>query len=93
MSSLVEIRELMSTCVEIGMLRAQVAILPSSDKIRKRQAEDLLVRNGLQKVLLQRWVDQGVIEENRGERNSPKWYSLMQIMETIGAVKCKGCIG
>lgn len=93
MSSLGEIRELVSTCIEIGMLRAQVAMSPSSDRIRKRQAEAVLARNGLPKVLLQRWVSEGLVSEGRGERNSPITYSLTQIMETIGAVKCKGCIG
>lgn len=92
MSNLSDLKELMSTCVEIGLLRAQVAMAPSSDRIRKKSAEALLVRNGLPKVLLQRWVGEGLVIESRGEKNSPITYSLTQIMETIGAVKCKGCI-
>ena len=91
MSSLESLKELMSTCVEIGYIRGQVAMFPSSDRIRKRDAENLLVRNGLQKVLLQRWVSQGLVIENKGEKNSPIWYSLTQIMETIGAIKYKSC--
>ena len=92
MSSLDDIRELMSTCIEIGMLRAQVALSPSSDRIRKKNAEALLVRNGLPKVLLQRWVGEGLVVESKGEKNSPITYSLTQVMETIGAVKCKNII-
>ena len=92
MSNLKEIKELMSTCIEIGLLRAQVAISPSSDKIRKKNAEALLARNGLPKMLLKRWVGEGLVVESKGEKNSPITYSLTQIMETIGAVKCKDCI-
>ena len=91
MSSLESLKELMHTCVELGYIRGQVAMLPSSDKIRKKDAENLLVRNGLQKVLLQRWVGQGLIVENKGDKNSPIWYSLTQIMEMIGAIRYKEC--
>lgn len=91
MSNLEALKELMHTCVEIGFIRGQVAMLPSSDRIRKKDAEALLARNGLQKVLLQRWVGQGIVTENKGDRNSPIWYSLTQIMETIGAIKYKDC--
>ena len=91
MSSLESLKELMHTCVELGYIRGQVAMLPSSDKIRKKDAENLLVRNGLQKVLLQRWVGQGLIVENKGDNNSPIWYSLTQIMEMIGAIRYKEC--
>ena len=82
----------MHTCVELGYIRGQIAMLPSSDKIRKKEAENLLVRNGLQKVLLQRWVSEGLVTENKGEKNSPIWYSLSQIMETIGAIRYKQCL-
>lgn len=91
MSSLESLKELMHTCVELGYIRGQVAMLPSSDKIRKKDAENLLVRNGLQKVLLRRWVGQGLIVENKGDKNSPIWYSLTQIMEMIGAIRYKEC--
>ena len=92
MNSLNELKDLMSTCVTIGMLRAQAASSPSSDRIRKKGAEDLLTRYGLPKVMLQRWVGEGLVTENRGEKNSPIWYSLSEIMETIGAVKCKALV-
>ena len=92
MSSLESLKELIHTCVEVGYIRAQVAMQPSSDKIRKKSAENLLARNGLQKVLLQRWVGEGIIRENKGEKNSPIWYSLTELMETISAVKYKNCI-
>ena len=91
MSSLESLKELMHTCVELGYIRGQVAMLPSSDKIRKKDAENLLVRNGLQKVLLRRWVGQGLIVENKGDKNSPIWYPLTQIMEMIGAIRYKEC--
>ena len=92
MSSLESLKEFMHTCVEIGYIRGQVAMLPSSDKIRKKDAENLLVRNGFQKVLLQRWVGQGLIDENKGDKNSPIWYSLTQIMEMIVTIKYKNCL-
>ena len=92
MSSIESLKELMSTCIEIGVMRAQVAMNPSSDKIRKKDAEALLVRNGLQKVLLSRWVGQGLIIENKGDRNSPIWYSRTEIMKTIGAIRCNECV-
>ena len=91
MSDIRDLQELMHTCVELGFIRGQVAMIPSSDKIRKKDAENLLVKNGFQKVILQRWVGQGLVTENRGERNSPIWYSLTQIMETIGAIRYKRC--
>lgn len=92
MSSLESLKELMHTCTEIGFIRGQVAMMPSSDRIRKKDAEALLARNGLQKVLLQRWVGDGLVTENKGEKNSPIWYSRMQIMETIGAIRCRECL-
>ena len=88
MSSLRDIKELMHSCVELGYIRAQVAMSPSSDRIRKKDAERLLVSNGFKKAMLGRWVGEGLIRENRGEKNSPIWYSRMQILETIGAVRC-----
>ena len=91
MNKIESLKELIHTCVELGYIRGQVALMPSSDRIRKKDAENLLVRNGLQKVLLQRWVAQGLVDENRGERNSPTWYSLTQIMETIGAIRYERC--
>ena len=91
MNNIESLKELMHTCVELGYIRGQVAMLPSSDKIRKKDAENLLVRNGLQKVLLRRWVGQGLIVENKGDKNSPIWYSLTQIMEMIGAIRYKEC--
>ena len=92
MNSIESLKELMHTCVELGYIRGQVAMTPSSDKIRKKDAEALLVRNGFQKNILQRWVGSGLVAENKGEKNSPIWYSLTQIMETIGAVKCKNIL-
>lgn len=91
MSDIGSLRELMHSCVELGYIRGQVAMMPSSEWIRKIDAEALLVRNGFQKVMLKRWVSNGLVTERRGEKNSPILYSLMQIMETIGAVKCKQC--
>lgn len=92
MSRIAELKELIHTCVELGYIRGQVAMSPSSDRIRKREAEALLVRNGLPKVLLQRWVGEGLVTECRGEKNSPFTYSLTQIMEMIGAIRYNDCI-
>lgn len=87
MSKLEELRELIHVCIETGYLRGQRDLNPSGDKIRKKDAEAVLVRNGLQKVLLQRWVAAGMIQEHKGERNSPKWYSLTQIYEMITTIR------
>lgn len=93
MNKLNELRDLMHSCVEMGYIRGQVAMMPSSDRIRKKDAENLLARNGFPKNFLSRWVSEGLVDENRGEKNSPIWYSLMQIMETISAVRYDKCIG
>ena len=93
MSSFEDLKELMHSCVEMGYIRGQVAMSPSSDRIRKKDAEALLVRNGFKKTMLSRWVSNGLITENKGENNSPIWYSLMQIMETISAVRYRKCTG
>lgn len=92
MSSIEHLQELMNTCVEIGFVRGQVAMSPSSDKIRKKDAEALLALHGMQKSLLQRWVDNRLIIENKGENNSPKWYSRIEILKVIGAIKYQKCI-
>ncbi len=88
MGSVEELKGLMQSCVEMGYIRGQIAMSPASDKIRKRAAEELIKRNGFNKAVLSRWVSEGLVEEHKGERNSPIWYSLMQIMETISAVRC-----
>lgn len=93
MNRLNELQGLMHACVEIGYLRGQVDISPSSGRIRKKDAEELLKRHGFEKVLLSRWVNEGLVTEYRGEKNSPISYSLMQIMETIGAIRYKSCAG
>jgi len=92
MSDIRALQELMHACVEAGYIRGQVAMMPSSDKIRKKDAEALLVRNGFQKAMLSRWVCEGLVQENKGEKNSPIWYSLTQIMDTIGAIRYKNCL-
>ena len=92
MSNLEQLKDLVSTSVETGILLAQVNASPLSDRIRKKGAEALLERHGLSKVLLQRWVGDGLIVETKGERNSPKTYSMIELMKTIGAVKMHHCI-
>ena len=92
MTKIESLRELMHTCVEAGFLRGQKAIMPDSDKIRKKDAEAYLARNGLQKSLLQKWVDNGLIEAHKGERNSPIWFSRVQLIEMIGAIQYERCL-
>ena len=87
MSRVEDIKELIHVCVETGYLRGQRDICPSTDRIRKKDAEALLARNGLPKVQLDRWVSAGLVTEHKGENNSPKWYSLIQIMETIISIR------
>jgi hypothetical protein len=87
MSRVEDIKELIHVCVETGYLRGQKDICPSSDRIRRKDAEALLERNGLPKIQLGRWVAAGLVQEHKGENTSPKWYSLVQIMETIIAVR------
>ena len=92
MSDVRALQELMHTCVETGYIRGQIAMMPSSDRIRKKDAESLLVRNGFAKTILKRWVSEGLVQENKGDKNSPIWYSRIQIMETIGAIRYKECL-
>lgn len=87
MPDLHKLHELMHACVETGFIRGQIAMTPSSGMIRKKDAEALLTRNGFHKVMLSRWVSGGLIKEYKGEKNSPIRYSVMEIMETIGAVR------
>lgn len=92
MDKLNELKELMHICVETGYMRAQADMMPNADKIRRKDAEALMVRNGFSKVLLARWVSEGLVTEHKGEKNSPIWYSTIQIMETIGAVRINSVI-
>ena len=92
MQRIEDLKELMHTCVETGYLRGVQAMNPTFDRIRKRAAEEHLVRNGLRKILLGRWVSEGLLKEYKGEKNSPKWYSLVEINEVIMAVKYKKII-
>ena len=92
MQRIEDLKELMHTCVETGYLRGVQAMSPLSDRIRKRAAEDYLVRNGLKKTLLGRWVSEGLIREHKGENNSPKWYSLVEINEVIMAMRYKNLV-
>ena len=87
MGRIEDLKELIHACVETGYLRGQKDICPSTDRIRKKDAEAILERNGLPKIQLGRWVSEGLVQEHKGERNSPKWYSLVQIMETIIAIR------
>ena len=89
MDKLKDLQDLMHTCVEMGYLRAQIDLLPSSDRLRKKNAEELLVRHGFSKSILSRWVSEGLIIEHKEKNNSPIWYSVMNLMDTIGAVRYK----
>lgn len=82
----------MQTCVEAGFLRGQQALMPDSDKIRKKDAEALLVRYGLQKCLLQRWIDNGLIVAHKGENNSPIWFSRLELIEMVGTIQYNNVI-
>ena len=92
MNKIEELRDLIEICFESGYLRGQRDLNPSTDKIRKKDAEAILMRNGMQKVLLSRWVEAGMITEHKGENNSPIWYSLSQIMATITAIRTNNFI-
>lgn len=92
MQRLEDIKELMSVCVEAGYQRAVASMLPMSDKMRKKKAEEYLRCHGFQKVMLSRWVSEGLVHEHKGERNSPIWYSMKEITETIMAIRYKKII-
>ena len=87
MTKIESLKELMQTCVEAGYLRGQQALLPSTDKVRKKDAEALLARYGLQKSLLQRWIDGGMITAHKGEKNSPIWFSRLELIEMVGVIQ------
>lgn len=91
MPRVADLQELMQTCVEAGFLRGQMALLPSGDKIPKKDAEELLKRFGFQKAKLQKWVAEGLIKEHGGN-GSHKWYSRLQLIEIVAAVQYKRVI-
>lgn len=89
MVELEDVKNLMARCVEIGFIKGQTAMSPQTDRIRKTEAHRLLVSNGYQKVVLQRWVSAGLVDEHKGERNSPIWYSRLQLVSLMGTMDCK----
>lgn len=84
-----DVKNLMTRCVEIGFIKGQTSMSPQSDRIRKAEAQRLLASNGYQKVMLQRWVSAGLVDEHKGERNSPIWYSRLQLVSVMGTMDCK----
>lgn len=89
MVNLEDVKNLMARCVEIGFVKGQTAMSPQSDRIRRAEAQRLLASNGYQKVILQRWVSAGLVDEHKGERNSPIWYSRLQLVSVMGTMDCK----
>ena len=84
-----DVGNLMARCVEIGYIKGQAAMSPLTDRIRKAEAQRLLASNGYQKVMLQRWVSAGLVDEHKGERNSPIWCSRLQLVSVMGTMDCK----
>lgn len=89
MVNLEDVKNLMARCVEIGFVKGQTAMSPQSDRIRRAEAQRLLASNGYQKVILRRWVSAGLVDEHKGERNSPIWYSRLQLVSVMGTMDCK----
>ena len=89
MVNLEDVKNLMARCVEIGFVQGQTAMSPQSDRIRRAEAQRLLASNGYQKIILRRWVSAGLVDEHKGERNSPIWYSRLQLVSVMGTMDCK----
>lgn len=84
-----QIKSLVSSAFAAGYSMAQVDGGLRADKLRRKEAESVLSRHGLKAVVLDRWVAEGLVEEHKGLRNSPRWYSLKEINKVLTSVKIK----
>lgn len=91
--SLSKIKQLVQTAFQAGRMDAQLDMGLRSDKVRRKVAECYLASKGFEKNILDKWVRNLLIKEYVGEsKNSPRYYSLREINETIVSVEIKKII-
>lgn len=84
-----KIKMLVSSAFAAGYQMAQVDGGLRTDKLRRKEAEALLSRHGLKAVVLDRWIAEGLVEEHKGLKNSPRWYSLNEINKVLTSIQIK----
>lgn len=88
-----EIKDLVATAFQAGRMDAQFEIGLRPKNVRRKEAEAFICAKGYKKADLDKWVKNNLVEEYVGEKvNSPKYYSLSDINETLVSLQLKKII-
>lgn len=77
--------------VEAGVQTYIKNIEPMADRIKQADAKRYITRMGFRPVMLQRWVDAGLLHKVKSsdKQNAAAWYSLAEIKNLISSIQLK----
>lgn len=85
---------LMTDAVDAGVQRYVRSVDPLTDNIKQNEAKRYLARLGFRPVMLQRWVDAGLLTpvKTGDAQNAPVTYSLADIKLLVNSLRLKRII-
>ena len=84
------IKALVSSAFIAGYQRAQVDLGVRDGRLRRKDAEQLIKSRGYKSVMLDRWVANGLLKEDKGtSKNSPRTYSLSELNIILTSLEIK----
>lgn len=88
-----DIKDLVATAFQAGRMDAQFEVGLRPKKVRRKEAEAFIAIKGYKKADLDKWVKNQLVKEYVGESvNSPRYYSLSDINETMVSLQLKKII-
>lgn len=86
-----DLLEWTSQAIDVGMQMHVKSYAPDDDKIKTSEAERYLRRLGFQTVILQKWVDAGLLtgHKNGKSPNSPVWFSFADLKKIALTARLK----
>lgn len=88
-----DIKNLVATAFQAGRMDAQFEAGLRPKKVRRADAENYIASKGYKKADLKKWVRCHLVAEYVGDKaNSPRYYSLSDINETIVSLQVRKVI-
>lgn len=84
------IKALVSSAFLAGYQRAQTDFGVRDGRLRRKDAERLIKSRGYKPAMLDRWVTNGLLKEDKGaSKNSPRTYSLSELNIILTSLEIK----
>ncbi|MBQ8051665.1 MAG: hypothetical protein IJ197_08870 [Bacteroidaceae bacterium] len=86
-----ELQDIIANSVEMGIQQYVRNAAPTSDRISQSEAKRYIKRLGFKPVMLQKWVDAGLIEgyKNGTNRNDIRYYSMTKLKGVLSSLRLK----